>query len=76
LSPAYDQLPAAILLDSLVQSFLFGLVLGQAVKYWRDFGDNPWRKKGYVIVIVLLSMQTFLQNLKVWRVAIQHQEWV
>ncbi|KAJ7584334.1 hypothetical protein C8J56DRAFT_1166481 [Mycena floridula] len=57
LSPAYDQLPAAILLDSLVQSFLLGFVLGQAVKYWRDFGDDPWRKKAYVIVIVLLSMQ-------------------
>ncbi|KAJ7573048.1 hypothetical protein C8J56DRAFT_1174079 [Mycena floridula] len=57
LSPAYDQLPVAILLDSLVQSFLFGLVLGQAVKYWTRFGDDPWHKKGYVIVIVLLSMQ-------------------
>ncbi|KAJ7584295.1 hypothetical protein C8J56DRAFT_950556 [Mycena floridula] len=76
LSSAYDQLPAAILLDSLVQSFLFGFILGQAVRYWGDFGDDPWRKKGYVIIIILLSIiQTFLQNLKVRRVAIQHQEW-
>ncbi|KAJ7572488.1 hypothetical protein C8J56DRAFT_596648 [Mycena floridula] len=74
LSSAYDQLPAAILLDSLIQSFLLGFVLGQAVKYWR-FWRGFMAQTGLCHRHRLAFIQTFLQNLKVWRVAIQHQGW-
>lgn len=54
------QVPAAILLDGLLQSFLLGLILSQATLYWHDYHDDSWKKRLFVVVIVTLSMWALL----------------
>jgi hypothetical protein len=50
------QLPAAILLDGLLQSFCQGVILTQAIKYWHDYADDSARKRAFVAIVVFLSV--------------------
>ncbi|KAF8974163.1 hypothetical protein BDZ97DRAFT_355 [Flammula alnicola] len=73
--PAED-LPGAILLDGLLQSFLLGTIVNQAFKYLMDYRDDSWRKRLFVVAVIILSiLQTILEDYKVWRTLIHHQKW-
>nr|GAT58232.1 predicted protein [Mycena chlorophos] len=68
--------PGAILLDGLLHSFCIGFVLAEGLKYWGEYEDDRPAKRGYVAVVVLLSLiQTVLQDYKVWTVAVFQKPW-
>ncbi|KAF8897844.1 hypothetical protein BD779DRAFT_405271 [Infundibulicybe gibba] len=65
-----------ILLDGLFQSFLLGIVLTQAIKYWADYRDDSWRKRTFVASVVLFTLfQTILEDYKTWRIVIHRKRW-
>ncbi|KAF9478173.1 hypothetical protein BDN70DRAFT_65061 [Pholiota conissans] len=71
-----ESLPGPILLDGLLQSFLLGTIVNQAFKYLLDYRDDSWRKRIFVVGVILLStFQTILEDYKVWRTFIFHQKW-
>ncbi|KAF8913771.1 hypothetical protein CPB84DRAFT_5464 [Gymnopilus junonius] len=71
-----ENLPGPILLDGFFQSFLLGTIVNQAFKYILDYRDDSWRKREFVISVILLSfLQTVLEDYKVWRTLILHRRW-
>lgn len=50
------EIPGVILLEAYFQCVLVGIVFTQAVKYWEDFGDDSRTKRGFVALVVALSM--------------------
>jgi hypothetical protein len=52
----FEDLPGPILLDGLLQSFLLGTIVNQAFKYLMDYRDDSWKKRGFVIGVIGLSM--------------------
>lgn len=51
-----ENLPGPILLDGFFQSFLLGTIVNQAFKYILDYRDDSWRKRTFVISVILLSL--------------------
>ncbi|KAJ7663255.1 hypothetical protein DFH06DRAFT_1296096 [Mycena polygramma] len=49
-----DAILGSFLLGTWVTSMLFCLVLVEANKYFRSFPDDPWRRKGLVILVLSL----------------------
>ncbi|KAJ7778392.1 hypothetical protein B0H16DRAFT_1503340 [Mycena metata] len=71
------EVPGAILLDGLLQSFCLGFVLALGLKYWEEYIEDSIRKRVFVLTIVLLSfLQTVLEDYKLWRVAVSRRSWV
>lgn len=55
------EIPGAILLGGFLQSFLLGVVMTQAIKYWADYRDDSWRKRVFVATVVVISMHVVQQ---------------
>ena len=55
----YEEASSALVLDGVFQSFMIGLVVGQAVKYWVVFPDDSRQKRIFTASVVLLSMYVF-----------------
>lgn len=71
-----EELPGAILMDGLVQSFLLGTIVNQAFKYWMDSRNDSWHKRIFVTTVILLAiLQTVLEDYKVWRTMISRLPW-
>ncbi|KAJ6490339.1 hypothetical protein C8R47DRAFT_466640 [Mycena vitilis] len=69
-------IPGAILLDGLMHSFCLGFVLALGLKYWEEYAEDSFRKRAFVLAVVLLSfLQTVLQDYKLWTVAVFHKHW-
>lgn len=48
--------PGPILLAGFLQSFLLGTIVNQAFKYLMDYQNDSWRKRIFVVCVMLLSM--------------------
>jgi hypothetical protein len=51
-----EELPGAILMDGLLQSFLLGTIVNQAFKYWMDSRNDSWHKRTFVTTVILLAV--------------------
>ncbi|KAJ6538561.1 hypothetical protein DFH09DRAFT_79036 [Mycena vulgaris] len=69
-------IPGAILMDGLFHSFCLGFVLALGLKYWEEYAEDSFRKRAFVMTIVLLStLQTILEDYKVWTLAVLRRPW-
>ncbi|KAK7470389.1 hypothetical protein VKT23_001816 [Stygiomarasmius scandens] len=72
----YEQIRGSVLVGGIVQAFLLGFIIGQAIKYFTHYPDDSWRKRLFVGTVVVLSvLQTIIEEFKVWKVAIDFQPW-
>ncbi|KAJ6628921.1 hypothetical protein B0H10DRAFT_104579 [Mycena sp. CBHHK59/15] len=72
----YYIIPGAILMDGLLHSFCLGFVLALGLKYWEDYPNDSVRKRIFVFTVVFLStLQTVLQDYKVWTVTVFRHPW-
>ncbi|KAF5358980.1 hypothetical protein D9758_004819 [Tetrapyrgos nigripes] len=72
----YEKIRGSVLLDGIIQAFLLGFVLAQALKYRKDYQDDSWRKRLFVGVVAVLSLlQTMIEEFKVWTVTIDFKPW-
>ncbi|KAJ7129410.1 hypothetical protein C8R44DRAFT_77282 [Mycena epipterygia] len=63
-------------MDGLMHSFCLGFVLALGLKYWEEYAEDSLRKRIFVMTVVLLStLQTVLEDYKVWTVAIFRKPW-
>ncbi|KAJ7484618.1 hypothetical protein FB451DRAFT_88132 [Mycena latifolia] len=71
---AFDEIFGALLLGTWAASFLFGLVVAEAHKYFTTFPNDPWNRKGLVIVTLIFSLaalvgdyaNTYLPTVTYW----------
>ncbi|KAJ7831020.1 hypothetical protein B0H14DRAFT_1188199 [Mycena olivaceomarginata] len=69
-----DNIFGALLLGSWLASILFGLVVAQAFRYFTMFPEDPWSRKGLVILVLTLSVlaligdyaNTYLPTVTYW----------
>lgn len=50
------EIPGAILLGGFLQSFLLGVIITQAIKYWADYRDDSRWKRVFVATVVFVAM--------------------
>lgn len=54
-SDQFDAIPAFVMLDAIMQSFLLGIIFGQAYTYHHDYRDDSKMKRVFVFAIVVLA---------------------
>ncbi|KAJ7141826.1 hypothetical protein C8R46DRAFT_1317778 [Mycena filopes] len=83
--PGLDNIFGALLLGTWAASLLFGLVVSEAYKYFTDFPNEPWTRKGLVILVLVFTVaaligdyaNTYLPTVTYWgnTAAIQKTYW-
>ncbi|KIY49444.1 hypothetical protein FISHEDRAFT_58330 [Fistulina hepatica ATCC 64428] len=64
------------LAQTCVQCFLWGFVLSQGTKYFREYRDDSLRLRVYVSVVILFTLgQTVIQCVKTWKIVIDNYDW-
>ncbi|KAJ7110220.1 hypothetical protein C8R43DRAFT_1139469 [Mycena crocata] len=56
----FDQIFGTLLLGTWAASFLFGLVTAEAYKYFTTFPNDPWKRKGLVILTLCLTVAALI----------------
>ncbi|KAJ6550028.1 hypothetical protein B0H19DRAFT_1073918 [Mycena capillaripes] len=57
---ALDDIFGALLLGTWAASILFGLVVGQAYKYFTTFPNDTWKRKGFVVLALAFCCAALL----------------
>ncbi|KAF9464472.1 hypothetical protein BDZ94DRAFT_496392 [Collybia nuda] len=70
------EIPGAILLGAILQSFLLGVVMVQVIVYWANYQDDSRRKHIFIFAVVIISiLQTVLEGYKSWRTIVHQKLW-